>query len=69
MRTPVFFEDIGSHFYDLGLFRAPRKGEFYLSGAVVAAYRASHDMTSAYRIAIPTKPAKLGLVWQGHNGP
>ncbi len=64
MRTPVFFEGMGCHFYERGEFRTPRKGEFYLSGAIVAAYRASHDMTSPYRIAIPTTPAKLAMVWQ-----
>lgn len=69
MQKPVFFEGIGSHFYERGPFRPPRKGEFFLSGAVVAAYRASHDMTSPYRIAIPTRPAKLGLIWQERNAP
>ena len=31
-------------------FRAPRKDERYLSGAVPMAYRAPNDLTSAYRI-------------------
>jgi hypothetical protein len=32
-------------------FRPPRKGELYLSGAVVEAYIAPSDLSSAYRIA------------------
>lgn len=32
--------------------RSPRKGELFLSGAVVVAYRAAADMTTPYFIAI-----------------
>lgn len=32
-------------------FRPPLRGEWYLSGAIVAAYRAPNDLTTAYRIA------------------
>ena len=31
--------------------RPPRKGEWYLSGAIVEAYRASNDLSSEYYIA------------------
>lgn len=31
--------------------RCPRKGEWYLSGAEVHAYRASNDLSSVYMIA------------------
>ncbi len=31
--------------------RAPEKGEWYLSGADVCAYRAPHDLTSVFMIA------------------
>lgn len=34
-----------------GEFRAPRKGEFYLSGAIVCAYRAPNDLTQKFHIA------------------
>ena len=34
-----------------GEFRAPKKGEWYLSGALVTAYRAPNDFTSPYMIA------------------
>ena len=32
-------------------FRAPKKGEWYLSGAVTAAYRAKNDLTTEFHIA------------------
>lgn len=31
--------------------RSPHKGEWYLSGAIIEAYRASNDMTSEFHIA------------------
>jgi len=31
--------------------RPPRKGEWYLSGAIIAAYRAPNDLSSEYHIA------------------
>lgn len=34
-----------------GEFRCPRKGEWYLSGAIVCAYRAGGNFTSKYHIA------------------
>jgi len=34
-----------------GEFRAPRKGEFYISGAIPAAYRAPNDLTMKFQIA------------------
>lgn len=34
-----------------GEHRPPRKGEFYLSGAVIEAYRAPSDLTTPYHIA------------------
>ena len=36
-------------------FRPPRKGEFYLSGAVVTAYRAPNDLTTSYQVVEPIK--------------
>jgi hypothetical protein len=33
-----------------GEFRAPRKGEWYLSGAVPVAYRSPSDLSHTYRI-------------------
>ena len=34
-----------------GEFRCPRKGEWYLSGAIVCAYKAGGNFTSKYHIA------------------
>lgn len=36
---------------DSGEYRPPRKGEWYLSGAVVTAYRAPNDLETPYHIA------------------
>ena len=35
----------------IGETRPPKKGEWFLSGAIVEAYRALNDLTSAYPIA------------------
>lgn len=35
-----------------GEFRCPRKGEAYLSGAIIAAYIAPNDLTTPYWIAV-----------------
>lgn len=40
-------------------FRNPRKGEFYLSGAIVAAYRAPNDLTTPYHVVIPVARVKM----------
>jgi hypothetical protein len=34
-----------------GEFRCPKKGEWYLSGAVIEAYKAPNDLSSEYHIA------------------
>ncbi len=34
-----------------GEFRPPKKGEYYLSGAIVEAYRAPNDLSTPYWIA------------------
>ena len=42
-------------------FRAPKKGEYYLGGAIIEAYRAPNDLLSAYWIVEPVaeKPAPI----------
>lgn len=35
--------------------RCPKKGELYLSGAVVQAYRATNDLATQYFIAVPVQ--------------
>lgn len=38
-------------FVATGEFRPPKRGEYYLSGAIIEAYRAPNDFTQAYWIA------------------
>ena len=38
-------------FYNTGIFRCPKKGERYLSGAIVEAYIAPNDLTQEFYIA------------------
>ena len=40
-----------THYVATGEFRAPRKGEYYLSGAIIGAYRAPNDFTQKYWLA------------------
>lgn len=57
--SSVHFEGRGFgrfHYRKLGL-RPPKKGEFYLSGAVVQAYRAPNDLSSSYHVVEPTTQA------------
>jgi len=42
-----------------GEYRAPRKGEYYLSGSVIEAYRAPNNLTLEFWIAVPAKPKPL----------
>lgn len=41
--------------------RAPRAGEFFLSGAEPVAYFASNDLTTPYWIMVPVTPASRRL--------
>jgi hypothetical protein len=38
-----------------GEFRLPLRGEYFLSGAIVVAYRAPNDLPSPYWIAVPVE--------------
>lgn len=44
----------GRSYQATGEFRAPKQGEYYLSGAIVTAYRAAQDLSTAYWIAVDT---------------
>lgn len=46
--------------------RPPRKGEFYLSGSRIVAYRAGGDLSYAYHIAEPV-PGSENLCPQCHG--
>ena len=53
MRKRVTFENLGRAEYDVIGFREPKKGEYYLSGAIVVAYVAPNDLTSKYHVVKP----------------
>lgn len=55
---PVNFEGLGLRYYRSEGRRKPRKGEFYLSGAIPAAYRAPADLMTEYRVVVPTRATK-----------
>ena len=46
----------GNRYKASGEFRPPRKGEHYLSGAIITAYRAPNDLDSPYWIAVEHTP-------------
>ena len=50
----VDFEGIGLCFFSHQGMRPPVKGEFYLSGAIVRAYRAPSDLSTPYQVVKPT---------------
>ena len=58
---PIHFEGIvnssGLCFYEHMGFRFPKRGEYFLSGAIVAAYRAPNDISTKYHIVRPTYSA------------
>lgn len=55
---PVYFEQIGMCYYRRLGKRQPRRGEYYLSGAVVTAYRAPSDMSASYMVVTPVVRAE-----------
>jgi len=51
-------------FFDVVDYRAPKRGEFYVSGAVPEAYRAPSDgIRSMFLIVTPTDKAKQVTTW------
>ena len=59
--TAVRFEGDGpfKYYYRKVGFRPPKKGEFYLSGAVVQAYRAPNYLSASYLVV-----EKTTLAWK-----
>jgi hypothetical protein len=41
------------HTYDIVGFQAPKKGDYFLSGAVVQAHKAVQDMVTPYWVVTP----------------
>ena len=57
MQNPISFEGLDIkhlYFYEKKEFRNPRKGEWFLSGAIVSAYMAPNDLDTKYWIVKPT---------------
>jgi hypothetical protein len=52
-------EPFGSKFKASGEFREPKKGEWYLSGAIVEAYRSPNDLSTKYWIAVSDNRCKV----------
>ena len=53
----VFFEGyVGTYAYRQIGFRPPRRGEFYLSGAVVQAWRTPNDLSTPFTVVVPRGP-------------
>jgi hypothetical protein len=44
-------------------YRAPKKGEWYLSGAIPEAYQAPNDLTQCYYIVEPLVEHRPKTVW------
>ncbi len=64
-KVPIYFEgDItGKYAYTVIDHRPPRKGEFYLSGAVLQAWRAPNDLSHAYTVVTKEERYVLRQVW------
>jgi hypothetical protein len=54
-----------SFFVRTGEFRAPLKGEFYLSGAIPEAYQAPNDLSTPYAILTPCEEPPRVIVIDG----
>lgn len=68
--TRVNFENLGTFAYERLGFREPRKGEFYLSGAIVSAWRAPNDLNTKYHVVAPigrTPTSPDGVKRNGDN--
>ena len=68
-QEPVRFEGIERLcFYERLEFRPPKKDEFYLSGAIVQAYKAPNDLGISFRVVRPTfKAEKKTIFVQGER--
>lgn len=56
--------DPGVYFWEFEGWRPPRRGEFYVSGAEPAVYRAHHDMSGSYLVIQPTDKARYVGRWE-----
>jgi hypothetical protein len=44
-------------------FRAPKKGEYYVSGAIPAAYKAKNDLSTSFLIVEPLESFEQRMQW------
>ncbi len=51
------------YFYRVTAYREPKKGEYYLSGAIVAAYEAPNDLSFKYNIVEKGPKAVQKTIW------
>jgi hypothetical protein len=64
LNDPVDFEGIDPGrppvlcFFRVGAYRVPEAGDYFISGAIPSAYRATHRLGRPYRIIVPTHRAK-----------
>lgn len=64
MEKIVEFEGLkGKWSYEKIAYRAPRQGEFYLSGAIVKAWKAPHDLLDAHHIVTPLVQHRQKSSW------
>lgn len=56
--------DLHHRFYDVVGYREPKKGEWFLSGAKVTAYKAPNNLGTKYLVAVPSKLAKQKTIWE-----
>lgn len=61
---PVDFEDLGPCYFRVVQFRHPKKGEYYLSGALIQAWLAPNDLLSEYWVVLPTYKARKVWSWE-----
>ncbi len=64
--SKVFYFGEGVHglcFYEYIGYRCPNRGEFYLSGAEIEAYRALADLSTCYHVVRPTVQAIPTKAW------
>lgn len=59
----VHFEHLGNCYYSIMGTRPPKRGEYYLSGAIMEAYRAPADFNTPYIVVRPTFHATRASVW------
>lgn len=66
LNEPIEFEGSlwRAFYFEYMGWRAPKKGEYFLSGAIITAYRAYSDMTRDFHVVRPTHVAQRVTGWQ-----